>query len=106
MRQITHWIDNKSFDGKVGRWGDVFDPATGEVQARVALATVEQVDAAVASARRAWESWEHVSLARRTTILFAFRDLVARHHDDIARILVSEHGKVLSDAHGEVQRGL
>ena len=106
MKQITHWIDNKPFDGAVARWGDVFDPATGEVQARVALATAEDVDAAVASARRAWESWQHVSLARRTAILFAFRDLLARHRDDIARLLVSEHGKVFSDAQGEVQRGL
>jgi malonate-semialdehyde dehydrogenase (acetylating)/methylmalonate-semialdehyde dehydrogenase len=106
MKQIAHWIDNKPFEGAVARWGDVFDPATGEVQARVALATVEDVDAAVASARRAWESWRHVSLARRTAILFAFRDLVARHRDDIARLLVSEHGKVFSDAQGEVQRGL
>ena len=106
MKQITHWIDNKPFDGAVARWGDVFDPATGEVQARVALATAEDVDAVVASARRAWESWQHVSLARRTAILFGFRDLVARHRDDIARLLVSEHGKVFSDAQGEVQRGL
>jgi len=106
MRRITHWIDNSPFDGPVERWGDVFDPATGLVQARVALAGVEQVDLAVASALRAWESWKEVSLARRTTILFHFRDLVERHRDDIARILVSEHGKVFSDAQGEVQRGL
>jgi len=106
MRQITHWIDNAPFDGTVERWGDVFDPATGKVQARVALAGVEQVDLAVASALRAWESWKDVSLARRAAIIFAFRDLIGRHRDDIARILVSEHGKVFSDAQGEVQRGL
>jgi malonate-semialdehyde dehydrogenase (acetylating)/methylmalonate-semialdehyde dehydrogenase len=106
MRQITHWIDNAPFDGPVERWGDVFDPATGKVQARVALAGVEQVDLAVASALRARESWKDVSLARRTAIFFAFRDLIGRHRDDIARILVSEHGKVFSDAQGEVQRGL
>ena len=106
MRQITHWIDNAPFDGPVERWGDVFDPATGKVQARVALAGVEQVDLAVASALRAWESWKDVSLARRAAIIFAFRDLIGRHRDDIARILVSEHGKVFSDAQGEVQRGL
>ncbi|HLE39346.1 MAG TPA: CoA-acylating methylmalonate-semialdehyde dehydrogenase [Acidimicrobiia bacterium] len=106
MKQITHWIDNKPFNGKVERWGDVYDPATGIVQAHVAMAAVEQVDLAVASARRAWDTWKDVSLARRTSILFAFRDLVESHKDDIARLLVSEHGKVLSDAQGEVQRGL
>ena len=106
MRQITHWIDNAPFDGTVERWGDVFDPATGKVQARVALAGVEQVDLAVASALRAWESWKDVSLTRRTAIMFTFRDLVEQHRHDIAKLLVSEHGKVFNDALGEVQRGL
>ncbi len=106
MNQITHWIDNKPFGGKVERWGDVYDPATGVVQAQVAMATVDLVDAAVASSRHAFETWGDVSLSRRTAILFAFRDLVERHRDDIARFLVSEHGKVFSDAQGEVQRGL
>ncbi len=106
MRQITHWIDNKQFSGKVERWGDVFDPATGEVQARVALASVDQVDLAVASALRAWEGWRDVSLSKRTAVMFTYRDLVEEHRDDIARFLVSEHGKVFSDAQGEVQRGI
>src|SRR5512145_3305965 len=106
MRQLSHWIDNKPFSGKVDRWGDIYDPATGQVQAHVAMATVDQVDLAVASAVSAAEGWRDVSLSRRTAILFAFRDLVERHKDDIARILVSEHGKVFADAQGEVQRGL
>jgi malonate-semialdehyde dehydrogenase (acetylating)/methylmalonate-semialdehyde dehydrogenase len=106
MKQITHWIDNKPYDGEIERWGDVYDPATGLVQAQVAMATPAQVDAAVASAKAAWETWKDVSLSRRTAILFDFRDLVVRHKEDIARLLVSEHGKVLSDALGEVQRGL
>jgi malonate-semialdehyde dehydrogenase (acetylating)/methylmalonate-semialdehyde dehydrogenase len=106
MHQITHWIDNQQFSGTVERWGDVFDPATGLVQSRVAMATTDDVDAAVASAKKAFESWQDASLAKRTTILFAFRDLVDRHKDDIAKLLVSEHGKVFSDALGEVQRGL
>ena len=106
MKQITHWIDNKPFDGVVDRWGDVYDPATGLVQARVAMATVEHVDAAVSSALASWEEWKDVSLSRRTAILFSFRDLVVRHREDIAKMLVSEHGKVFSDALGEVQRGL
>ena len=106
MKQITHWIDNEPFDGSIERWGDVYDPATGLVQAQVAMATADQVDAAAASALAAWDEWKDVSLARRTTIMFAFRDLVVRHREDLAKLLVSEHGKVFSDALGEVQRGL
>ena len=106
MRQITHWIDNTPYAGVVERWGDVYDPATGLVQAHVAMATTEQVDEAVASAKSAWESWKDVSLTRRTAIMFTFRDLVEQHRHDIAKLLVSEHGKVLNDALGEVQRGL
>jgi malonate-semialdehyde dehydrogenase (acetylating) / methylmalonate-semialdehyde dehydrogenase len=106
MKQITHWIDNKPYGGETERWGDVYDPATGLVQAQVALATAEQVDAAVASAKAASEEWKGSSLSRRTTIFFAFRDLVERHKEDLAKILVAEHGKVFSDALGEVQRGL
>ncbi|OFW62572.1 MAG: methylmalonate-semialdehyde dehydrogenase (acylating) [Actinobacteria bacterium RBG_16_67_15] len=106
MKQITHWIDNQPFDGAIERWGDVYDPATGLIQAQVAMATEAHVDRAVAAARAAWESWKDVSLAKRTAVLFAFRDLVERHRDDIAKLLVAEHGKVLDDARGEVQRGL
>jgi malonate-semialdehyde dehydrogenase (acetylating)/methylmalonate-semialdehyde dehydrogenase len=106
MKQITHWIDNKPYDGEIERWGDVYDPATGLVQAQVAMATPAQVDAAVSSAKAAWETWKDVSLSRRTAIFFDFRDLVVRYKDDIAKLLVSEHGKVFSDALGEVQRGL
>ena len=106
MKQITHWIDNTTYDGAIDRWGDVYDPATGLVQAQVAMATVAQVDEAVASAKAAWESWRDVSLARRTSIFFAYRDLIERHREDLAKLLVSEHGKVFSDALGEVQRGL
>jgi malonate-semialdehyde dehydrogenase (acetylating)/methylmalonate-semialdehyde dehydrogenase len=106
MRKITHWIDNEHFDGKVERWGDVYDPATGLVQAQVSMATADLVDRAVASAKQAWDLWKDVSLSRRTAILFEFRDLVVRYKDDITKLLVSEHGKVFSDASGEVQRGL
>ena len=106
MRQVTHWIDNKPYGGTIDRWGDVYDPATGLVQAQVALATTDQVDEAVASAKAALTSWRTMSLAKRTDILYNFRDLVRTHKDDIAKHLVSEHGKVFADALGEVQRGL
>ena len=106
MKQVTHWIDNKPYEGQVDRWGDIYDPATGLVQGHVAMASQGVVDRAVTSATVALRGWRNVSLAKRTSILFRFRDLVERHREDIAKLLVSEHGKVLNDAMGEVQRGL
>ena len=106
MNEIRHWIDNKPFDGGSGRWGDVFNPATGLVSGRVALADAGDVDAAVASARAALPGWRDTSVSARTRILFAFRDLVERNREEIAKLLVAEHGKVFADALGEVQRGL
>jgi malonate-semialdehyde dehydrogenase (acetylating)/methylmalonate-semialdehyde dehydrogenase len=103
---LTHWIDGKSWEGPVERWGDVYDPASGERSTRVAFATPEVVDAAVTTATAAAAKWRTASLAARTRILFAFRDLVHRHKQDLAEILTREHGKVLSDAMGEVSRGL
>lgn len=103
---LTHWIGGKSWDGPVERWGDVMNPATGERQSRVAFATPEVVDEAVATAAEAGREWRRASLAVRSRILFAFRDLVDRHRKDIAQILTREHGKVLQDALGEVSRGL
>ncbi|WP_394823684.1 CoA-acylating methylmalonate-semialdehyde dehydrogenase [Pendulispora albinea] len=105
MDVIKHWIDNKAVDGG-DRNGDVFNPATGEKTAKVVYATREDVDRAVASAKKALESWGKTSLAKRTRVLFAYRELVERNKDEIARMLTLEHGKVLSDAAGEVQRGL
>ena len=102
---VGHWIDGAEHTG-AERYGDVFDPATGEVQRRVAFASAPDVDRAVSSARRAFESWSEVSLARRTAILFRFRELVAAHADEIAVIVTSEHGKTREDAAGELQRGL
>jgi malonate-semialdehyde dehydrogenase (acetylating)/methylmalonate-semialdehyde dehydrogenase len=103
---LTHWIGGKSWDKPAERWGDVYNPATGERSCRVAFATPEVVDAAVATATAAAAKWRTVSLAGRTRILFSFRDLVERRKKDIAEILTREHGKVLSDAMGEVNRGL
>jgi malonate-semialdehyde dehydrogenase (acetylating)/methylmalonate-semialdehyde dehydrogenase len=102
---IGHWIDGAVLTA-AERYGDVFDPATGSVQRRVAFAGPDQVDRAVSSARRAFGSWSQVSLARRTAILFRFRELVAEHANELAAVVTSEHGKTLDDARGEVQRGL
>jgi malonate-semialdehyde dehydrogenase (acetylating)/methylmalonate-semialdehyde dehydrogenase len=106
MNTIGHWIAGKTYDRPAERHGDVYEPATGRVQARVALATPAVVDEAVAAAAAALPAWRASSLARRTKILFAFRELVDRHKVEIASILTREHGKVASDALGEVNRGL
>ncbi|GAA1652692.1 CoA-acylating methylmalonate-semialdehyde dehydrogenase [Actinoplanes couchii] len=106
MATIEHWIDGGSVAGSGTRRGAVFNPATGEQQHEVVLAAQEDVDAAVASAKTAFETWSQASLSKRTKVLFAFRQLV---HDNIGRLaeaISDEHGKVLSDAAGEVQRGL
>jgi malonate-semialdehyde dehydrogenase (acetylating)/methylmalonate-semialdehyde dehydrogenase len=106
LATINHWIGGASWDGPVDRWGDVYNPALGEVSGRVAFATPEVVDRTVAVATDAASTWGRQSLAARTRIMFAFRDLVERRKRDLALILTREHGKVLSDALGEVTRGL
>ncbi len=103
---LAHFIGGKPVASTGDRTGDVFNPATGDVQRKVAFASVDEVDAAVAAAKRAAFEWKNSSLAARTRVLFAFRELANRRKDDIARLLTLEHGKVLSDAQGEVQRGL
>ena len=103
---IRHWIDGKPHERAAERHGDVFNPATGAVQAHVAMATPALVDEAVASAKAASASWRSASLSKRTRILFAFRELVERHKVEMAALLTREHGKVPSDALGEVNRGL
>ncbi|MFM7146697.1 MAG: aldehyde dehydrogenase family protein, partial [Actinomycetales bacterium] len=106
MRKIEHWIDNASFASTSGRVGPVYNPATGEQQAEVALASVAEVDAAVASAVRAAKAWRQSSLSRRAEILFTFRQLVHANRDQISELVSLEHGKVPSDAAGELARGL
>ncbi|MEZ4299243.1 MAG: CoA-acylating methylmalonate-semialdehyde dehydrogenase [Polyangiaceae bacterium] len=106
METLSHWINGRATTGTGERRGDVYNPATGEVQREVVYAAVSDVDEAVATAKKAAETWNHISLAARTRVLFSFRELVNRHKDDLARMLTLEHGKVFSDAQGEVQRGL
>ena len=106
LAEVRHWIGGKSWDGPVERWGEVMNPATGERAARVAFATTEVVDAAVTAATRAQAKWRDASLATRARVMFAFRQLVEKHKQEMAEILTREHGKVLSDAMGEVSRGL
>src|SRR3954467_7084652 len=106
VARISHWIDGQRVEGTSGRNGPVFNPATGAQSGEVDFATVEEVDAAVQAARRAFESWRAVSLSRRTELFFRIRELFHQRSDDLARLLTLEHGKVFSDAKGEVQRGL
>jgi malonate-semialdehyde dehydrogenase (acetylating)/methylmalonate-semialdehyde dehydrogenase len=106
MKRISHLIGGQPVPGASGRTSPVFNPATGEQTAAVDLATEAEVDAAVAVAKNAFDSWRHVPLSKRTEILFRFRELVDRHREELARLLSEEHGKVLSDAMGEVSRGL
>jgi malonate-semialdehyde dehydrogenase (acetylating) / methylmalonate-semialdehyde dehydrogenase len=107
METLGHWIGGKPVDDAAARSGDVYDPATGEIRRRAALASKETVDRAVAEARAAWEGgWRQSTLTQRARVLFAFRELVASHLDELAALIVAEHGKVQADAAGEVQRGL
>ena len=105
MPVVRSWIDGAPAGG-VARLADVYDPATGAVRRQVALADGDDVRAAVASAVRAFPGWRDASLSRRTSVLFTFRELLNARKGDLAAIITSEHGKVLSDALGEVTRGL
>ena len=106
MKQITHWIGGKPSEAGAERTGPVFNPATGEQTAEVGLASVNDVNVAVATAKEAFGEWRDSPLTRRQNIMFAYRQLVADHRLDLARALTAEHGKTLDDALGEVQRGL
>ncbi|GLZ31477.1 methylmalonate-semialdehyde dehydrogenase (acylating) [Lentzea sp. NBRC 105346] len=103
---IPHWIDGARTTGVSSRRSDVFNPALGIAEKQVVLAEQSDVDLAVSSALKAAASWGESSLSTRTRILFAYRQLVHEHRDELAAIITAEHGKVLSDAAGEVQRGL
>jgi malonate-semialdehyde dehydrogenase (acetylating)/methylmalonate-semialdehyde dehydrogenase len=105
-KPIHHWIGGKSVKGRSGRSGPVWNPATGEQTGAVDFATVEEVDVAVQAAKEAFKTWRSVSLSRRAELFFRIRELVHDHREDIARFLTLEHGKVTSDALGEVARGL
>jgi malonate-semialdehyde dehydrogenase (acetylating) / methylmalonate-semialdehyde dehydrogenase len=106
VRTIQHWIGGNLTMGVSSRTSPVWNPATGEQQAEVLLAQQADVDAAIKTAADAFESWRDSSLSRRSAVLFAFRQLVSEYMDELAATISDEHGKVISDARGEVQRGL
>jgi malonate-semialdehyde dehydrogenase (acetylating)/methylmalonate-semialdehyde dehydrogenase len=106
MGRISHWINGRIVEGTSGRHGAVYNPATGRQEKRVDFASVEEVDAAVAAAAAAFPAWRATSISKRTEIMFRVRNLVDQHRKEIAGFLTAEHGKVPSDALGEVARGL
>jgi malonate-semialdehyde dehydrogenase (acetylating)/methylmalonate-semialdehyde dehydrogenase len=106
MRTINHFVGGQEVAGKSGRFGDVFNPATGEVQAKVALASKAEVDAAVKVAAEAFPKWSSTPPLIRARIMFRFKQLIEENMDAMAHIVTSEHGKVLSDARGSITRGL
>jgi malonate-semialdehyde dehydrogenase (acetylating)/methylmalonate-semialdehyde dehydrogenase len=106
ITRISHWIGGRRVAGESGRSGPVYNPATGQQTGEVDFASVEEIDRAVAAAKEAFASWRTVSLSRRAELFFRIRELAHDHREDIAKILTAEHGKVLSDALGEVARGL
>jgi malonate-semialdehyde dehydrogenase (acetylating)/methylmalonate-semialdehyde dehydrogenase len=106
LADITHWIGGARVGGAAGRTGEVFNPATGEVTGLVRLADAATVDAAVQAARAAFPAWAGTPALRRARVMFRFKELLERHHDELASLITREHGKVLDDARGEVVRGI
>jgi malonate-semialdehyde dehydrogenase (acetylating)/methylmalonate-semialdehyde dehydrogenase len=106
MRTINHWINGRAVDTEPERSGAVYDPATGQQTAQVAYASGEDVDAAVRAAQAAYPAWRDTSVVKRARVMFAFLALLQRHRQELAEIIAAEHGKVVPDAAGEVQRGM
>jgi len=106
MKSISHWVNGSVLGDKPERTGEIFNPATGEVSGTVAFADAATVDKIVNISEKAFEQWRHASLTKRTQVLFSFRELVNKNKEKIAALITAEHGKVLSDAQGEVTRGL
>ncbi|NND21793.1 MAG: aldehyde dehydrogenase family protein, partial [Silicimonas sp.] len=106
MEELTHFINGKRVKGTSGRFADVYNPATGEVQARVPLATKDELDAAVADAAAAQTAWAATNPQRRARVMMKFGQLINDHMDELAELVSREHGKTLPDGRGDVQRGL
>jgi malonate-semialdehyde dehydrogenase (acetylating)/methylmalonate-semialdehyde dehydrogenase len=106
LKRVSHWIGGKLVEGRSGRSGIVWNPATGQQQATVDFASAEELDKAVAVAKEAYKSWRQTPLSRRTEIMFKFRELVDQNRRKIAELITLEHGKTITDALGEVARGL
>jgi malonate-semialdehyde dehydrogenase (acetylating)/methylmalonate-semialdehyde dehydrogenase len=106
MREIGHFIGGQEVKGRSGRAGDVFNPNTGEVQAKVAFAAKADVEQAIADAAAAQPAWAATNPQRRARVMFRFLELVQKEYDELAALLSSEHGKTFTDAKVDIQRGL
>ena len=106
MREIGHFVGGAAMSSRSGRQGDVFNPNTGEVQARVAFANKAEVEHAIAVAQTAFPGWATTNPQRRARVLMKFLELVQKDFDNLAELLSSEHGKIIADAKGDIQRGL
>jgi malonate-semialdehyde dehydrogenase (acetylating)/methylmalonate-semialdehyde dehydrogenase len=106
LSDITHWIGGQRVGGAAGRSSEVFNPATGEVTGLVRLGDASTVDAAVQAAKRAQPAWADTPALRRARVMFRFKELLEKHHDELAQLITREHGKVFEDARGEVVRGI
>ena len=106
MYEVKHFINGSQVQGSSGRYGDIYNPATGEVQGVVEFADKDEVDRAVSSANVAFEKWSRTSVVHRASVLFRFQNLLVEHRDELTEILVREHGKVWDDAAGEITRGI
>tara|TARA_Y100001934_G_scaffold116459_1_gene142651 strand:- start:602 stop:2095 length:1494 start_codon:yes stop_codon:yes gene_type:complete len=106
MKTLTHWIDGKHQKGNSSYYSEVYNPATGEIQAKVPLGSEEDVDAAVTAAKKALPEWSETPPLTRARVMFKYKELIEKHADEIASIITAEHGKVISDAHGSLTRGL
>jgi malonate-semialdehyde dehydrogenase (acetylating)/methylmalonate-semialdehyde dehydrogenase len=106
MREIGHFVGGKQVKGTSGRFGDVFDPNTGEVQAKVALAAKSEVEQVIANAAAAQPAWAATNPQRRARVMFKFLELVRRDFEELAKLLSAEHGKTVPDARGDIQRGV
>ena len=106
MREVGHFIGGKAVPGGSGRSGDVFNPNTGEVQAKVAFASKSEAEQAIANAEAAQPAWAATNPQRRARVLFKFLELAQKEFDSLAKLLSSEHGKTIADSKGDIQRGL
>src|SRR5437762_572618 len=106
VRELAHFVGGRQVRGESGRFGDVFNPTTGALSGRVPLASRAEAERAIAVAKEAFAGWSETSPLTRARVMFRFKELIERHMDELALLIASEHGKVLSDAKGSIQRGL
>ena len=106
MKKIPHFINGQPYDGGSSRYADGFNPATGEISSSIPLASNDDVALAVAAAKAAFPAWSETPALKRARILFNFKALLDQHQDELAELITREHGKVFSDAKGEVMRGI